>query len=153
MDNHEDYRNNVIINEEKINDWESTFITVELLDTIDHVSDSSVEDITRDGFSMNNSDDDDDDAADNDNADANDDIIHDLPFTASGIININNIAEIPDIITLNHLAQLKGDNIVNVIIGSKILNQYDYDIYFISAFPILFPYGIGKHRDPRREDK
>jgi len=44
VDNHEDYRNNVTIDEERIGGWESTFITVELLDSIGHVSDSSAED-------------------------------------------------------------------------------------------------------------
>src|SRR5436190_8180543 len=59
VDHHEDYRNNVTIDEERINGWESTFVAVELLDTIAHVSDSSVEDAARDGFAMDNPDDDD----------------------------------------------------------------------------------------------
>ena len=37
FNNHEDYRNNVTIDEERINGWESTFVTVELLDSIGHV--------------------------------------------------------------------------------------------------------------------
>ena len=40
-----------------------------------------------------------------------------------------------------------------MVTGSKVLNQYDCDTYFTSAFPTLFPYGTGKHRDPRREGK
>ncbi len=44
VDNHEDYRNNVTIDEERISAWESMFIAVEFLDTIGHVSDSSAED-------------------------------------------------------------------------------------------------------------
>ena len=39
VDNHEDYRNNVTIDEERISGWESTFVAVELLDSIGHVSD------------------------------------------------------------------------------------------------------------------
>jgi hypothetical protein len=78
---------------------------------------------------------------------------HDLPFTFSGIVNVNNIAEIPNATMLNHLTQLKGDITANVITSSKVLNQYDCDTYFISAFPTLFPYGTGKHRDSRREAK
>ena len=58
MDNHEDYRNNVTIDEERISAWESMFIAVEFLDTIGHVSDSSAEDASRDGFGMDNPDDD-----------------------------------------------------------------------------------------------
>src|SRR5204862_2909806 len=139
VDNHEDYRNNVTIGEERIGGWESTFVAVELLDSIGHISDSSAEDAARDGFAMDNPDD--------------DDTTDDLPFTSSGIVDVNDITEIPDVTTLNRLAQLKGDVTANVVTGSKILNQYDCDTYFTSAFPTLFPYGTGKHRDPRREDK
>ena len=85
VNNHEDYRNNVTIDEERINGWESTFVTVELLDSIGHVSDPSAEDASRDGFGMDNADD--DETAD------------DLPFTSSGVVDVNNIAEIPDAIT------------------------------------------------------
>ena len=162
VDNHEDYRNNVTIDEERISGWESTFVAVELLDSIGHDSDSSVEDAARDGFAMDNPDDDDtahdtardtthDDTAHNDTA--HDDTAHDLPFTSSGIVDVNNITEIPDATTLNRLAQLKGDITANVVTGSKVLNQYDCNTYFTSAFPTLFPYGTGKHRDPRREGK
>jgi hypothetical protein len=150
VDNHEDYRNNVNIDEERISGWESTFVAVELLDSIGHVSDSSVEDAARDGFAMDNPDDDD---ITDDNADIDDDTAHDLPFTSSGIVDVNNISEIPDATSLNRLTQLKGDITANVITGSKVLNQYDCDTYFTSAFPTLFPYGTGKHRDPRRETK
>jgi hypothetical protein len=59
VDNHDDYRNNVTIDEERIGGWESTFVAVELLDSIGHVSDSSAEDPARDGFAMDNPDDDD----------------------------------------------------------------------------------------------
>jgi len=152
VENHDDYRNNVTIDEERINGWESTFVAVELLDSIGHVSDSSVEDAARDGFAMDNPDDD-DITDDNDNADAVDDTAYDLPFTSSGIVDVNNIAEVPDATTLNRLAQLKADITANVVTGSKVLNQYDCDTYFTSAFPTLFPYGTGKHRDSRREGK
>ena len=151
VENHDDYKNNVTIDEERINGWESTFVAVELLDSIGHVSDSSVEDAARDGFAMDNPDD--DDADDNNNTDADDDTAHDLPFTSSGIVDVNNIAEVPDATTLNRLAQLKADITANVVTGSKVLNQYDCDTYFTSAFPTLFPYGTGKHRDSRREGK
>ena len=106
----------------------------------------------RDGFVMDNLDDD-DIIDDNDNIDINDDIVHDLLFTSSEIIDVNNITEIPNIIILNQFTQFKGDIIINIIIDSKILNQYDYDIYFTSTFSILFPYDIGKYRDLRREIK
>jgi hypothetical protein len=123
-----------------------------LLDSIGHVSDSSVEDAARDGFAMDNPDDD-DIADDNDNADSVNDTAYDLPFTSSEIVDVNNIAEVPDATTLNRLAQLKVNITANVVTGSKVLNQYDCDTYFTSAFPTLFPYGTGKHRDSRREGK
>src|SRR5216110_2122081 len=81
--------------------------------------------------------DDDDITDDNDNIGTDDDTTHDLPFTSSGIIDVNNIAEIPNATMLNHLTQLKGDITANVITSLKVLNQYDCDIYFTSAFPTL----------------
>jgi hypothetical protein len=109
VENHDDYRNNVTIDEERINGWESTFVAVELRDSIGHVSDSSVEDTARDGFAMDNPDDDniagDNIAGDNNSADAVEHITYDLPFTSSGIVDVNNIAEVPDATTLNCLAQ------------------------------------------------
>jgi hypothetical protein len=137
--NHEDYKNHVTINEEMMSGWKDTFVAVELLETIGRVSDPSAEDASRDGFGMDNHDD--------------DETAGDLPFTSSGIIDVNNIAEVPDATTLTRLAQLKSDITVNVVTGPKILNQYDCDSYFTSAFPTLFPYGTGKHRDSRRENK
>jgi len=139
VNNHEDYRNNTTIDEERFSGWESTFVTVELLDSIGHVSDASAEDASQDGFGMGNPDD--DKTAD------------DLLFTSSGVVDVNNIAEIPNATTLSRLAQLKADVTANVVTGSKILNQYDCDTCFTSAFPTIFPYGTGKHRSARREDK
>ena len=136
--NHEDYKNNVSIDGNMIGDWESTFVAVELLNSIGRVSDPSAEDACRDGFAMDNPD--------------TDQTAGDLPFTSSGIVDVNNIAEIPDSTTLERLAQLKDDITINVVTGSKILNQYNCLTYFTSAFPCLFPYGTGKHRDTRRGD-
>ena len=133
--NHEDYKNHVTIHEEMMSGWKDTFVAVELLETIGHVSDPSAEDTSHDGFGMDNHDD--------------DETTGDLPFTSSGVVNINNIAEVPDATTLTHLTQLKSDITVNVITGSKILNQYDCDSYFTSAFPTLFPYGTRKYHDSR----
>ena len=137
--NHEDYKKHVVINEEMMSAWQETFVAVELLDNIGHVSDPSAEDASRDGFAMNNDD--------------NFETTGDLPFTSSGVVDVNNIAEVPDVSTLNRLAQLKNDITVNVVKGSKILNQYDCESYFTSAFPTLFPYGTAKHRDLRWENK
>ena len=51
--------------------------------------------------------------------DNDDDIINNFLFISSGIVDVNNIAEIPDATTLNRLAQLKADITANVITGSK----------------------------------
>jgi hypothetical protein len=81
--NHEDYRNHVTINEEMMSGWKDTFVAVELLETIGRVSDPSAEDASRDGFGMDNHDD--------------DETVGDLPFTSSGVVDVNNIAEVPGV--------------------------------------------------------
>jgi len=144
VDNHEDYKKNVTIDEDMMAAWEPTFVAVELLDNIGHVSDPSAEDASRDGFGMDDPDDDET---------TNDETGNDLPFTSSGVVDVNNIAEIRDATTLTRLAQLKADITANVVTGTQILHQYDCDTYFTSAFPTIFPYGTGKHRDSRRGDK
>jgi hypothetical protein len=93
----------------RINDWESTFVAVGLLDTIGHVSDSSVGYAARYEFAMDNPDD--------------DDTAHDLPFTSSGIVDVNNIAKVPNATTLNHLVELKVDFTTNVVTSSNVHNQ------------------------------
>jgi uncharacterized protein DUF6570 len=82
VENHEDYKAHVTMDEEMMSAWEPTFVAVEMLDNIGHVSDTSTEDASRDGFGMDNPD---DDATE-----------EDLPFTSSGIVDMNNIAEVPD---------------------------------------------------------
>ena len=139
VENHEDYKAHVTMDEEMMSAWEPTFVAVEMLDNIGHVSDPSTEDASRDGFGMDNPD---DDATE-----------EDLPFTSSGIVDVNNIAEVPDATTLTRLAQLKADVTANVVTGTDVLNQYNCDSYFTSAFPTIFPYGCGKHRDVRRGNK
>jgi hypothetical protein len=114
------YGNNIIID-----DWESIFVAIEFLVSIDHVLDSSAENAARDGFAMDNPDDDDNTA-------------DDLSFVSLGIVDANTIAEITYITTLNRLTQLDGGVIANVVTSSKIINQYDYGTYFISMFPTLF---------------
>jgi uncharacterized protein YlaI len=135
--NHADYQGNVTIDEELMRSWAETFVVVDLLDTIGRVSDPSAEDASRDGFAMDNPDE--DGTADDD-----------FPLTSSGILDVNNVAEVPDATTLARLAQLKSDIVINVVTGSKVLNQYDCDSYFTSAFVGIFIDGEAKHRDPRR---
>jgi hypothetical protein len=145
--NHEDYQENVTIDRSMIDQWKDTFVAVELLDSISRVSDASAEDAARDGFGM--------DDPDNDETSVDpdaDETAADLPFTFSGIVDTNNISEIPHATTLNRLADLKNDITINVTRGSKKLNYYNTETLFTSAFPTLFPYGTGKHRDMKRGD-
>ena len=109
VENHDDYKNHGTIDEEMMRAWDSTFVAVELLNSIERVSDPSAEDASRDDFAM---DDPDNDATDGD-----------LPFTSSGIVDVNNIAEVPDSTTLNRLAQLKNGITINVVTGSKIFRK------------------------------
>ena len=147
--NHEDYQENVIIDQSMIDQWKDTFVAVELLDSISRVSDASAEDAARDGFGM---DDPDNDETSVDPDAQTDETAADLPFTFSGIVDVNNISEVPDAITLNRLNDLKNDITINVTRGSKMLNYYNIESLFTSAFPTLFPYDTGKHRDMKRGD-
>ena len=139
------YQENVIIDQSMLHRWKDTFVAVELLDSISRVSDASAEDAARDGFGM--------DDPDNDETSVDpdaDETAADLPFTFSGIVDTNNISEIPDATTLNRLADLKNDITINVTRGSKKLNYYSTKTLFTSAFPKLFPYSTGKHRNTKR---
>jgi hypothetical protein len=85
----------------------------------------------------------------------------DIPFNVSGILDMNSITCVPEIATLQALAntQMKaqnrpsitsaGDTTTNVVTGSRILSDFHDPTYFTSAFPTVFPYGTGKHIDPR----
>jgi len=111
------------------------------------VSDPSAEDASRTGFASDNPD--------------SIDIDGDIPFTASGMVDVNNITVSPDETTLLRAADLRRQiraanqpNVtVNVTTGSTILDDRTDPNYFTSAFPTLFPYGCGKHLDGRRTEQ
>ena len=95
VENHDDYKAHVTMDDAMMAAWEPTFVAVEMLDNIGHVSDPSAEDASRDGFSMDNPDDDDTadpsrDGVTMDNAD-DDETANDLPLTYSGIVDVNNV--------------------------------------------------------------
>ena len=69
-----------------INDWDSEFVAVELLDSIGPVSVPSAEDV-RNGFGMDDSDNDETSAAEA--FTSADETSADLPLTSSGIIDTN----------------------------------------------------------------
>jgi hypothetical protein len=128
--------------------WESTVVATELLDSMAHVADASAEDASRSGFATEDPD--------------VDGFEGDIPFNVSGILDVNNVTQSPDIITLETLADAKrraqnqgqlvpvAEITVNVVTGGNILSEYCDPTYFTSAFPTLFPYGTGKHLDSRR---
>jgi hypothetical protein len=146
-DHHEDYRH-VTIDEERISISESTVVATELLDSIAHMADSSAEDASRSGFATEDPD--------------VESFQGDIPFDISGIIDVNNVTEPPEVPTLAALADtqlearnqvllpLSSNTTVNVVTGSSILSDYRDPTYFTSAFPTVFPYGTGKHMDCRR---
>jgi Helitron helicase-like domain at N-terminus len=40
---------------------------------------------------------------------------------------------------------------INIVSGNKIINQRDKESYYTATYPTLFPWGIGKHEDRRRQ--
>ena len=73
----------------------------------------------------------------------------DIPNMVSPILDVNNISQSHDFLTLREIKEMKEDVIINVIYGSKILEHYQDDTYFTSSFPTIFPWGTAKHSDPR----
>ena len=89
---HEDYRQ-VTIDEERLSAWESTFVATELLESIAHVADPSSEDASRSGFATEDPD--------------VEGFEGDIPFNVSGILDMNNVTQSPDVVTLERLAHSK----------------------------------------------
>jgi hypothetical protein len=133
--NHDDYRH-VTIDEDRWASSESTVVVTELLDSMGRVADISAEDASRSGFATE----------DLDTAEYE----GDLPTTTSALLDINNVSVPPQVGTINGLASLKAEVTVNVVTGNRIINDYEDETFFTSAFPTLFPYGSGKHVDFRR---
>jgi hypothetical protein len=133
--NHEDYKN-VRIDVEELDRWPSVFITETLLSNIGRVRSGSPEDAERDGFATE----------DIDTAD----FAGDIPITSSAVVDTNNISRPRNIMTLERLESLSENVSINVVPGTSILEQYETPSYFTSAFPTLFPWGTGKHKDDRR---
>ena len=137
--NHEDYRH-VTIDEERIASWEATMVVAELLDGMGYTTDTATEDASRSGFATE----DPDSTA----------IEGDIPHSISAIIDINNVSRSSDIDTLHQVESLRTsldpNATINVVTGNTPLSDYKDTTYFTCALPTLFPYGTGKHLDPRR---
>jgi hypothetical protein len=145
---HEDYRH-VTIDQERISMSESTVVATELLDSIAHMADSSTEDASRSGFAVEDHD--------------IECFEGDIPLTISGIVDVNDITQPPEVTTLQSLVhtQMEAQNQIPVssssaqttayvVTGIRILSDFHDPTYFTSAFPTIFPYGTGKHLDSRR---
>jgi hypothetical protein len=123
-------------------------VATELLNSIAPIADSSAEDASRSGFAT--------EVLDVESLEV------DIPFNISGILDMNNITQSLDVITLETLADSKrqtqdqgrrdpvAEITINIVTGSNILCDYCDPTYFISAFSMLFPYGTGKHIDSQR---
>ena len=135
---HEDYRN-VTIDTVELDKWPSVFITEALLSSIGRVQNSAAEDAMQNGFATEDIDVEECDGT--------------IPNTVSGMIDVNNISQprhLKILQELQSLQDLQNDLTINVVPGSKVLEYYQESTYFTSAFPTLFPWGTGKHIDPKR---
>jgi hypothetical protein len=120
-------QNHVTIHEQMMSAWEFAFVAVELFYSIARDWEPSAEDASRDGFGMTHE------------CAWCDDTAGDLPFTSSGIVHMNNIAEIIDCTTLTRPACSTQERYYyHAVTGSKILNQYNCTKYFTSVFQGLF---------------
>jgi len=110
---------------------------MKLLDGMRWIFDITIEDVFRSSFAIE----------DLDTAEYE----GDLSTMISTFLDINNVSMSPEVSILNILTSLKTEVIVNVIMENKIINDYEDEIFFISAFPTLFPYDIEKYIDFRHD--
>lgn len=127
----EDYHE-VQIDEDELQRWPSVFVAEKLMNSMARIRRAPSEDASRSGYGVEDM-----------------DILGldgDLPISASALIDTNGVSESSVVSTLQGLAQLKeSEKIVNVVTGKDLLSDYEMDYYFTAAFPVLFPYGTGKH--------
>ena len=135
IENNEDYKD-VEIDKVEFPTWPPVFVTENLLNSMAQVMDPSLEDATRSGIATDDLD--------------SGEIHGNLPVTTSGIIDVDNCLEPLEIAKLDTLKSLSENATINVVTGNTIANHTDDPLYFTSAFPLLFPYGAGKHKDERR---
>jgi len=76
---------------------------------------------------------------------------NDLTITTLTLFDINNVSVLFQVSIFNALTSLKAKVTVNVITGNKIINDYEDETFFTSAFSTLFPYNVEKHIDFRRD--
>ena len=139
-ENNKDYKN-VVIDHAELDRWPSVFIVDMLLNSMGKVRSGAEEDASRNGFAT-------EEALEAELLDG------DLPNTTSAILDMNNTARPRQWLLLDKVQSLKTngapDVTINVVPGSNILEPRHNPAYYTSAFPTLFPWGIGKHTDERR---
>jgi hypothetical protein len=133
--NNEDYKD-VTIDYAEFAIWPPVYIVEDLLNCMGHISDNVAEHIARSGPVTEEI-----SSLESEESDT---------ISASGLLDTNNISQSHNSITLHHLVHLLDNDIIKVVCGSSILSSWHNAAYFTSAFPTLFPYGTGKHKDLRR---
>jgi hypothetical protein len=137
--NNEDYKD-VTIDRNQFERWPPVWVAENLLDLAGPLHDGGQEDDARIGIATENS----------DNVEM---APGDVPMTASGIIDTTGVSQPPQLRTLQQISLHKTDQTINIVTGNKILNQDDTPSYFTSAFPTIFPWGMGKHMDLRHSQE
>ena len=136
--NHEDYRE-IAIDENELSSWESVFVTESLLDSIARISSTSADDTAQIGLATEDVD--------------NDKVEGDLPITTSAILDANSVNDSADVATLERVIEMKKVGVINVVNGTKVMDDGTQCTYFTSSFPTLLPWGTAKHLNDRRDPK
>jgi len=135
VENNEDYKD-VAIDHSQFERWPPIWVAQELLDVVGGLEDGSEEDNARVGVATE----------DVDNAKLEGDLL----LTTLGIVDIKGVSQPGQLKALQHISLWKDDKMINVLTGNTILNEETLPSYFASAFPTIFPWGIGKHLDNGR---
>lgn len=121
-----------IVNE--LVDWPAIYTVNELVDCISHISDNVVEQVARSGPATEEW----------------DSLESELDFISiSGLLDTNDILYFNNGTALQQLACLLDGDVIKVIHESNLMSSWDDAAYFTSAFPTLFSYDTGKHKDYR----
>src|SRR5579859_2631710 len=136
IQNNEDYKE-VTIDHSQFERWPPVWVAENLLDLAGATDDGGREDNARIGIATE----------DSDNAEM---APGDVPMTGLGIIDTAAVSEPAQLCAIQQISLLKSDRTINVLTGNNILNVASY---FTSAFPSIFPWGTGKHIDPRRSQE
>jgi hypothetical protein len=136
IEHHEDYKD-VRINHDELALWDPEFQPTALLDSMTQVADTTEDDASRSGFATEEL----------------ETIDGDLPLTTTAMLDVNNVTEPSVAVTLHQISDLIQEATINVVKGSKIRDPEFDASYFTSSYPVLFPYGTGKHQTSMRKNE